>query len=82
MRIGTPGAHLRHIGMANLGTAPTYGIEQRMLEVHLLDYSGDLYDKAVEVEFLHRLRDTRRFDSREALQRQLENDLQQARQWL
>ncbi|MBP3762741.1 MAG: riboflavin biosynthesis protein RibF [Bacteroidales bacterium] len=82
VRIGTPGAHLRHIGMANLGTAPTYGIEQRMLEVHLLDYSGDLYDKAVEVEFLHRLRDTRRFDSREALQRQLENDLQQARQWL
>ena len=67
--------------MANLGAAPTYGIGQRMLEVHLLDYSGDLYGKEVQAEFLHRLRDTRRLDSPEALQAQLADDLEQTRQW-
>lgn len=81
VRIGSPTSRLRHIGMANLGAAPTYGIGQRMLEVHLLDYSGDLYGKEVQVEFLHRLRDTRRFDSPEALQAQLADDLEQTRQW-
>ena len=81
VRIGSPTSRLRHIGMANLGAAPTYGIGQRMLEVHLLDYSGDLYGQTVLVEFLHRLRDIRRFDSQEALQRQLTLDLEQTRQW-
>lgn len=81
VRLGNPEERVRHIGMANLGTAPTYGVEQRLLEVHLLDYSGDLYGQTVLVEFLHRLRDIRRFDSQEALQRQLTLDLEQTRQW-
>lgn len=81
VRIGTPGAHLRHIGMANLGAAPTFGVERPLLEVHLLDFSGDLYGQAVVVEFLHRLRDTRQFENPEALQAQLADDLEQTRQW-
>lgn len=75
VRIGT------HIGMANLGAIPTYGIEKPALEVHLLDFNGDLYGESVTVEFVHRLRDIVRFDSSEALQYQLQQDLEQIKQW-
>ncbi len=81
VRIGTPGARLRHTGMANLGAAPTFGVERPLLEVHLLDYQGDLYSQQVEVEFLHRLRDIQRFENPEALRAQLADDLEQTRQW-
>ncbi len=70
-----------YFGMANLGAIPTYGIEKPALEVHLLDFDGDLYDQTVEVQFVHRLRDIVRFDSIEALQHQLQQDLEQIKQW-
>lgn len=66
-------------GMANLGPMPTFGIEKPTLEVHLIDFDGDLYGHEVEVSFLHRLRDTVRFDSAEELQRQLQEDLNNCR---
>ena len=69
-------------GIANLGAAPTFGIEKPLLEVHLLDFDGDLYGKGAEVQFIHRLRGIVRFDSPEALQRQLQADLTNAKQWL
>ena len=68
-------------GMANLGAMPTFDISQPTLEVHLLDFHGDLYGQTVEVQFLHRLRDIVRFDSSDALQRQLQQDLEQIKQW-
>lgn len=68
-------------GMANLGAAPTFGVDKTMLEVHLLDFDGDLYGQAVEVQFIHRLRDIARFDSAEELQAQLGHDIEQTRQW-
>lgn len=71
----------RHTGMANLGSQPTFGITGTSLEVHLLDFSGDLYGQTVEVQFLHRLRDIMRFDSAEALQTQLQQDLNACRQY-
>ena len=67
-------------GMANLGTAPTFGVEKPLLEVHLLDFEGDLYGQTVTVEFSRRLRDIVRFDSIEALQHQLQTDLDQCQQ--
>lgn len=67
-------------GMANLGPLPTFGIEKPTLEVHLLDFDGDLYGQSVEVQFIQRLRDTVRFDSVEALQRQLQEDLNNCQQ--
>lgn len=69
------------VGMANLGTMPTFGIEKPALEVHLLDFDGDIYGQTVTVEFLHRMRDIVRFDSAEALQHQLQQDLEQIKQW-
>lgn len=69
------------IGMANLGPVPTFGVDKPLLEVHLLDFHGDLYGQTVTVEFIHRLRDIVRFDSSEALQRQLQEDIKQTRLW-
>ena len=69
------------IGMANLGPVPTFGVDKPLLEVHLLDFHGDLYGQTVTVEFIHRLRNIVRFDSSEALQHQLQEDIKQTRLW-
>lgn len=69
-----------NVGMANLGPMPTFGIDKPTLEVHLLDFDGDLYGNKVEVSFIRRLRDIVRFDSSDALQQQLQKDLETCRQ--
>lgn len=63
-----------HKGMMNIGTRPTFGEHSQTLEVHILDYEGDLYGKEITVEFIERLRDERRFENEEELKRQLEED--------
>ena len=63
-----------HGAMLNLGARPTFGDQARTLEAHLFDFAGDLYGETVTVEFIRWLRDVVRFDSAEALQRQLEAD--------
>jgi riboflavin kinase/FMN adenylyltransferase len=72
---------LPRLGAAHIGPNPTFGEHQRKLEVHLLDFQGDLYGQALRVEFLARLRDTRRFPSPEELQEQLRQDIEAVRQW-
>lgn len=70
-------------GVANIGLRPTVSNEnQRVLEVHLFDFSGDLYDKDIEVAFLHFLRPERKFDNKEALCAQILEDVGAARAWL
>ena len=80
VRIKNEDLSIMNCGMANLGTAPTFGVEKPLLEVHLLDFEGDLYGETVTVEFSRRLRDIVRFDSIEALQHQLQTDLDQCQQ--
>lgn len=65
-------------GLANLGVRPTRDGSRRVLEVHLLDWEGDLYGRAVAVEFLERLREERRFPSLEALAAQIARDVNAA----
>lgn len=65
-------------GIMNIGTRPTFGPHPQTLEVHLLHYDGNLYGQQLSVAFIQRLRDEQRFDSMEALQRQLQRDAQQA----
>lgn len=60
--------------MANIGRRPTFGEEKVRLEVHLLDFEGDLYGQTLRVEFAQRLRDERAFDGPEALREQLSRD--------
>ncbi|MBQ8152818.1 MAG: bifunctional riboflavin kinase/FAD synthetase [Prevotella sp.] len=61
-------------GMMNIGTRPTFGEHAQTLEVHILDFKGDLYGKTITVAFIERLRDEQRFESEEELKRQLEED--------
>ncbi|MBP5409158.1 MAG: bifunctional riboflavin kinase/FAD synthetase [Prevotella sp.] len=64
----------RLLGMMNIGTRPTFGTHAQTLEVHLLDYEGDLYGKEITVNFIKRLREERRFDNEEELKTQLKED--------
>lgn len=77
-----PSSSIAYKGMANLGTAPTFNVEKPLLEVHLLDFEGDLYGQTVTVQFRHRLRDIMDFGTAEALQHQLQEDLNACRRLL
>ena len=63
----------------HIGPNPTFGERARKVEVHLIDFAGDLYDQPLQVDFAARLRDVRPFASVEALQEQLARDIQAAR---
>jgi riboflavin kinase / FMN adenylyltransferase len=66
-------------GVASLGTRPTVGGVEPLLEVHLFDYAGDLYGRMIEVEFVAKLRDEVKFDSLDALMLQMHEDAARAR---
>jgi riboflavin kinase / FMN adenylyltransferase len=68
--------------VANLGTRPMVGGTQMLLEAHLFDFSGDLYGRELEVEFVARLRDEARFPSMDAMVEQMHRDAANARQAL
>lgn len=65
-----------------LGRRPTFYEDQpaSLLEVHVLDFDGDLYGERVGVRFTHRIRGDQRFDSVDTLAEQLQRDCDQARQ--
>jgi len=66
--------------VASLGTNPTFVDAGRLvLEVHVLDWTGDLYDQRVRTTFVARLRDEQKFDSVEALLAQIWRDVAEAR---
>ncbi len=67
-------------GAASIGVRPTFGSGQRTVEVYVLDFDGDLYDQVIEVQFIKRLREERKFESADALIRQMEQDVAEARQ--
>lgn len=66
--------------VANLGVRPTIaGVPKMSLEVHVLDYHGDLYNKHVHVTFLHKIRDEMKFNGLDALKAQITADVVVAR---
>ncbi len=67
--------------VAYIGTKPTHGGTRTLLEVHVFDYSGDLYGQYIKVEFLQKLRDDKRFDSFELLKDQIAADAKVARDY-
>jgi riboflavin kinase / FMN adenylyltransferase len=69
-------------GVASLGTRPTIGGTEALLEAHVFDFDGDLYGREIEVEFVARLRDEERFATLEALTAQMERDAAAARRIL
>ena len=68
-------------GVANIGKRPTVDGENLQLEVHLFDFTGDLYGQQVCVEFKHKIRNEKRFDSFELLKDQIIKDSEQAKQY-
>jgi len=76
---GDGGRVARYGGMMNQGARPTFGVHARGLEIHLFEFTGDLYGATVTVEWVHRLRDVQTFPSREALIDQIGRDATAAR---
>jgi riboflavin kinase/FMN adenylyltransferase len=70
------------LGVASLGTRPTVGGIHTLLEVHVFDFSGDLYGREIEVEFVAKLRDEEHFPTLEALVEQIHRDAAEARRIL
>jgi riboflavin kinase/FMN adenylyltransferase len=56
------------------------GKSERVLEIHLLDFDRDIYGEDVEVRFMRYLRQERKFDNLDALVRQIDLDIRQARE--
>jgi riboflavin kinase/FMN adenylyltransferase len=63
----------------HIGPNSTFGEQIRKVEAHLIDFSGDLYDRTVELDVLHRIRGTRRFEGIDDLLAQIRQDVEQAR---
>jgi riboflavin kinase/FMN adenylyltransferase len=78
VEVKEPG-HLLRYGIANIGTRPTIAGVRQQLEVHLLDFDGDLYGHHIEVIFRKKLRSEQRFASLDALKQQIAADEQAAR---
>jgi riboflavin kinase/FMN adenylyltransferase len=72
----------RRPAVVNIGHRPTFGAGALSVEAHLLDFEGDLYGRALRVEFEERLREERPFDGAEALLRQVRDDIGRARRLL
>lgn len=68
--------------VASLGTRPTVNGVEPLLEAFLFDFSGDLYGREIEVEFVAKLREERRFDALDPMIEQMHRDAEQARRLL
>ncbi len=60
--------------MMDIGSRPTFGGSRLSLEVNIIGFHGNLYDKSVKVQFMSRVRDNRKFDSVDSLAEQLRKD--------
>ncbi|HID81776.1 MAG TPA: bifunctional riboflavin kinase/FAD synthetase [Chromatiales bacterium] len=66
-------------GICSIGTRPTVNYRGFLIEVHLLDFTGDLYGRRLEIVWLEKLRDEEKFESVDAMVRQIEKDEVNAR---
>jgi len=75
------GAGLRR-GVCNVGTRPTVSDTAEITcETHILDFDGDLYGRTVEIRFLRRLRDERKFSGIEELRERIMRDIESAKRF-
>lgn len=81
VRVRGVDASERH-GVASLGTRPTVGGVEPLLETHVFDFAGDLYGRELEVEFVQKIRDEVKFDGLQPLVERMDLDAQMARRIL
>ncbi len=73
----------QYIGITNVGTRPTVDDAAKItIETHVLDYSGDLYGKIIEVDLVYRIRDIKKFANTQQLLKQINDDKETARELL
>jgi riboflavin kinase / FMN adenylyltransferase len=64
----------KHFGMLNVGTRPTFKVTDLCIETHIFDFSDDIYGQEIQILFVKRWRDERKFENQEALIAQLDKD--------
>ena len=69
----------RHPSATSIGVRPTFGLSERLVEVHVLDFKGDLYGKEIGVEFVDKIRDQQKFPGVKELIAQMDRDVAQSR---
>ncbi len=80
---GDPGRGEVIPAVTNLGYRPTFDDQRSLVaEAHLMDFSGDLYGRKVDLDFLERLRPEQKFESIDELKLQIGRDVDTARSWL
>lgn len=72
----------RRMAATSIGVRPTFGGGARLVEAYILDFTGDLYGKEVELEFVKRLRGEVKFDGVDPLIQQMNRDVSEAREIL
>ena len=71
----------KYQGVMNIGVKPTYGSTlTKTIEVHILDFYGDIYGESVECQLLFKIREEQKFSSIERLKQQIIEDIQYAHQ--
>ena len=73
---------VRYPSASSIGVRPTFGLSERLLEVHVMDFDHDIYGKSMCVEFADKLRDQETFASVKALVHQINNDVADSRRVL
>ncbi len=73
--------HTKHYyGLVNIGTRPTLQEKENRIEAFLFDFNQEIYDEKLKIEFLKKIRDEEKFDSIDALKKQIESDYQKAKE--
>ena len=65
--------------IANLGYRPTFNQKKILLEVHIFNFSGNLYDKYLSVKFIKFIREEKKFNDIDELRKQIQSDLKIAK---
>jgi len=65
--------------MTNIGKCPTFGVCERTVEAYLVDYTGDLYGRELQIDLVDRLRDERKFATADELKAQVAEDVKKGR---
>ena len=73
---------VRYASATSIGVRPTFGLSERLLEVHVMDFEQDIYGKSMCVEFVGKLRDQETFQSVEELVNQINQDVTDSRKVL
>lgn len=69
----------KYLSVTNIGMRPTFNLEKKTIETHILDFEENLYDKKIELFFIKRLRDEIKFENSEQLKRQILSDIAKAK---